>query len=143
SITRDPLCVVMIGLIVATGPVEIVEPLRYLPLHATVPVSVIPNAGLPELGANGAVYPLGAEEFAPQVADFVSEFGLSMVGGCCGTTPEHVTRLREQVRGREKADREPTPINAVSSLYSSTPLREDAGIIMMGGCTHANGSQRI
>src|SRR5699024_1231358 len=80
---------------------------------------------------------------APQVADFVSEFGLSMVGGCCGTTPEHVTRLREQVRGREKADREPTPINAVSSLYSSTPLRADAGIIMIGERTNANGSKRF
>ena len=139
----EPLGIDMIGLNCATGPAEMVEHLRYLSQHAGIPVSVMPNAGLPELGANGAVYPLGAEEFAPQVADFVSEFGLSMVGGCCGTTPEHITRLKEQVLSRTKAERTIEPVNAVSSLYTSTPLRADAGIIMIGERTNANGSKRF
>ena len=117
----------MIGLNCATGPAEMIEHLRFLSRHAGIPVSVMPNAGLPELGEHGAVYPLGADAFAPQVADFVSEFGLSMVGGCCGTTPEHITRLRDEVLGREKAERRVEPVNAVASLYSSTPLRADAG----------------
>jgi 5-methyltetrahydrofolate--homocysteine methyltransferase len=139
----EPLGIDMIGLNCATGPSEMVEHLRYLSQHATIPVSVMPNAGLPELGPNGAVYPLGADAFGPEVADFVSEFGLSMVGGCCGTTPEHITRLREQVLARTKAEREPAPVNAVSSLYSVTPLRADAGIIMIGERTNANGSKKF
>ena len=139
----EPLGIDMIGLNCATGPGEMVEHLRYLARHAQVPVSVMPNAGLPELGEHGAVYPLGAEEFGPQVADFVSEFGLSMVGGCCGTTPEHITLLKNQVLSREKAERRIEPINAVSSLYTSTPLRADAGIIMIGERTNANGSKRF
>ena len=139
----QPLGIDMIGLNCATGPSEMVEHLRYLSRHADVPVSVMPNAGLPELGEHGAVYPLGAEAFGPQVADFVSEFGLSMVGGCCGTTPEHITRLREQVLARQKAERRVEPVNAVSSLYTSTPLRADAGIIMIGERTNANGSKRF
>ena len=139
----QPLGIDMIGLNCATGPAEMVEHLRYLSRHAEIPVSVMPNAGLPELGEHGAVYPLGAEEFAPQVADFVSEFGLSMVGGCCGTTPEHITRLKEQVSARTKAERTVEPVNAVASLYTSTPLRADAGIIMIGERTNANGSKRF
>ncbi|MGF0224265.1 methionine synthase [Dietzia natronolimnaea] len=139
----EPLGIDMIGLNCATGPAEMIEHLRYLTQHAGVPVSVMPNAGLPELGEHGAVYPLGAEAFGPQVADFVSEFGLSMVGGCCGTTPEHITRLRDEVRSRAKAERRVEPINAVASLYSSTPLRADAGILMIGERTNANGSKRF
>ena len=139
----EPLGVDMIGLNCATGPSEMVEHLRYLSRHAGIPVSVMPNAGLPELGEHGAVYPLGAEAFGPQVADFVSEFGLSMVGGCCGTTPEHITVLRTEVLARQQATREPAPVNAVSSLYSTTPLRAEAGIIMIGERTNANGSKRF
>ncbi|MBB0989974.1 MULTISPECIES: methionine synthase [Dietzia] len=139
----EPLGIDMIGLNCATGPAEMIEHLRFLSRHAGIPVSVMPNAGLPELGEHGAVYPLGADAFAPQVADFVSEFGLSMVGGCCGTTPEHITRLRDEVLGREKAERRVEPVNAVASLYSSTPLRADAGILMIGERTNANGSKRF
>ncbi|MFN3340009.1 MAG: methionine synthase [Dietzia sp.] len=139
----EPLGVDMIGLNCATGPAEMIEHLRYLTQHAGIPVSVMPNAGLPELGEHGAVYPLGAEAFAPQVADFVSEFGLSMVGGCCGTTPEHITRLRDEVLSRERAVRKVEPVNAVASLYTSTPLRADAGILMIGERTNANGSKRF
>jgi 5-methyltetrahydrofolate--homocysteine methyltransferase len=139
----EPLGIDMIGLNCATGPAEMIEHLRYLTRHAGIPVSVMPNAGLPELGEHGAVYPLGAEAFGPQVADFVSEFGLSMVGGCCGTTPEHITRLRDEVRARAKAERRVEHVNAVSSLYTSTPLRADAGIIMIGERTNANGSKRF
>lgn len=139
----EPLGVDMIGLNCATGPAEMIEHLRYLSRHAGIPVSVMPNAGLPELGDRGAVYPLGADEFAPQVADFVSEFGLSMVGGCCGTTPEHITKLKEEVLSRQQAERKPAPVNAVSSLYTSTPLRADAGIIMIGERTNSNGSKRF
>jgi len=139
----EPLGIDMIGLNCATGPAEMIEHLRYLSRHAAIPVSVMPNAGLPELGEHGAVYPLDAERFAPAVADFVSEFGLAVVGGCCGTTPEHITRLRDEVARRERAERTPERVNAVSSLYAATPLRSDAGIVMIGERTNANGSKRF
>lgn len=139
----EPLGIDMIGLNCATGPAEMIEHLRYLSQHANIPVSVMPNAGLPELGEHGAVYPLVADEFAPAVADFVSEFGLSMVGGCCGTTPQHISALREEVLQRQKAERSVSHINGVTSLYSMVPFRQDAGIMMIGERTNANGSKKF
>ena len=88
----EPLGVDMIGLNCATGPAEMSEHLRYLSQHAQIPVSVMPNAGLPVLGAKGAEYPLQPDELAEALSGFVSEYGLSLVGGCCGTTPEHIRR---------------------------------------------------
>lgn len=139
----EPLGIDMIGLNCATGPAEMHEHLRYLSQHARIPVSVMPNAGLPELGEHGAVYPLVAADFAPAVADFVSEFGLAMVGGCCGTTPQHISALRDEVARRTPAQRTPTHINGVTSLYSLVPFRHDAGIVMIGERTNANGSKKF
>ena len=81
----EPLGIDYIGLNCATGPAEMSEHLRYLSRHATVGVSVMPNAGLPQLGPNGAVYPLTPPELAEALSGFVTEFGLGLVGGCCGT----------------------------------------------------------
>ena len=101
----EPLGVDMIGLNCATGPAEMSEHLRHLSRHARTPVSVMPNAGLPVLGANGAEYPLQPEELAEALSGFITEFGLSMVGGCCGTTPEHIRQVADAVRpGRVGAD---------------------------------------
>ncbi|PRQ12067.1 methionine synthase [Corynebacterium sp. 13CS0277] len=96
----EPLGIDMIGLNCATGPAEMSEHLRYLSTHATIPVSVMPNAGLPILGAQGAEYPLSAPELAVALHEFVERFGLSMVGGCCGTTPAHIRAVRDAVLGR-------------------------------------------
>ncbi|MGK5451537.1 homocysteine S-methyltransferase family protein, partial [Streptomyces radiopugnans] len=84
----EPLGIDMIGLNCATGPAEMSEHLRYLARHARVPLACMPNAGLPELTADGARYPLTAGELADAQEGFVREYGLSLVGGCCGTTPE-------------------------------------------------------
>src|SRR5690606_11830381 len=94
----EPLGIDMIGLNCATGPDEMSEHLRHLSRHARIPVSVMPNAGLPVLGANGAEYPLTAEELAEALRGFVAEFGLALVGGCCGTTPEHIRQVADAVR---------------------------------------------
>src|SRR6476661_2252357 len=94
----EPLGVDYIGLNCATGPAEMSEHLRYLSRHARVGVSVMPNAGLPQLGPNGAVYPLTPPELAEALSGFVTEFGLGLVGGCCGTTPEHLRQVVEAVR---------------------------------------------
>ncbi|MGW4353097.1 methionine synthase [Nocardia sp. NPDC004582] len=131
----------MIGLNCATGPDEMSEHLRHLSKHAQLPVSVMPNAGLPVLGAHGAEYPLTAEELAVSMSQFVSEFGLSLVGGCCGTTPEHIRQVAEAVRETEQGKRNPVHEPSVSSIYSSVPFEQDASILMIGERTNANGSK--
>lgn len=83
----EPLGIDLIGLNCATGPAEMSEHLRYLSQHARVPLSVMPNAGLPQLTADGAYYPLTPQELADALDRFVNEYGVSLVGGCCGTTP--------------------------------------------------------
>ncbi|SUD48829.1 Methionine synthase [Nocardia otitidiscaviarum] len=137
----EPLGVDMIGLNCATGPDEMSEHLRHLSKHADLPVSVMPNAGLPVLGANGAVYPLTPEELAVAMRQFVSEFGLALVGGCCGTTPEHIRQVAEAVRELTPAHRTPEHEPSVSSIYTSVPFEQDASILMIGERTNANGSK--
>ncbi len=137
----EPLGVDMIGLNCATGPAEMSEHLRYLSRNARIPVSVMPNAGLPVLGRNGAEYPLTPEELAEALSGFVAEFGLSMVGGCCGTTPEHIRRVAEAVSRTQQGTRQVSYEPAVSSLYSMTTLRQDNSILVIGERTNANGSR--
>ncbi|MEC3956095.1 methionine synthase [Nocardia sp. CDC153] len=137
----EKLGIDMIGLNCATGPDEMSEHLRHLSKHAQLPVSVMPNAGLPILGAKGAEYPLTAEELAVALSQFVSEFGLSLVGGCCGTTPEHIRQVAEAVREVEQAKRNPVHEPSVSSIYSAVPFEQDASILMIGERTNANGSK--
>lgn len=137
----EPLNVDMIGLNCATGPDEMSEHLRYLSQHASIPISVMPNAGLPILGKNGAVYPLTPEELVEAAIDFVRDYGLSMVGGCCGTTPEHIRLLRENLLSLERPQRSPEKEDNISSLYTSIPLTQEIGITMIGERTNANGSK--
>ncbi len=137
----EPLGIDLIGLNCATGPEEMSEHLRHLSKHARLPVSVMPNAGLPVLGANGAEYPLTPEELAQALSGFVAEFGLALVGGCCGTTPEHIRQVAEAVRETERAERAPRPEPGVSSLYSAVPFEQDSSILMIGERTNSNGSK--
>jgi 5-methyltetrahydrofolate--homocysteine methyltransferase len=137
----EPLGVDMVGLNCATGPAEMSEHLRYLSRHARIPVSVMPNAGLPVLGANGAEYPLQPDELAEALAGFIAEFGLSLVGGCCGTTPEHIRKVAAAVRTVTPAQRQITYEPAVSSLYTSVPFKQEASVLVIGERTNANGSK--
>ncbi|GAB2442081.1 methionine synthase [Nocardia tengchongensis] len=137
----EKLGIDMIGLNCATGPDEMSEHLRHLSKHAQLPVSVMPNAGLPVLGAKGAEYPLSAEDLAVSMTQFVSEFGLSLVGGCCGTTPEHIRQMAEAVREVEQGKRNPVHEPSTSSIYSAVPFEQDASILMIGERTNANGSK--
>ncbi|MDO4928660.1 MAG: methionine synthase [Corynebacterium sp.] len=139
----QPLGIDMIGLNCATGPDEMSEHLRYLSQHADIPVSVMPNAGLPELGPNGAVYPLHADGLARALEQFVQDYGLRLVGGCCGTTPEHIAVLNEAISPLREQPFVPPhrKLDALSSLYSAVPLVQDAGITLIGERTNANGSK--
>jgi 5-methyltetrahydrofolate--homocysteine methyltransferase len=142
----EPLGVDMIGLNCATGPAEMSEHLRHLSRHARIPVSVMPNAGLPVLGANGAEYPLQPDELAEALSGFIAEFGLSLVGGCCGTTPEHIRKVAAAVAKfndgtAQPGERHMTYEPAVSSLYTAIPFAQDASVLVIGERTNANGSK--
>src|SRR2546425_5983692 len=94
--TLESLPIDVIGLNCSTGPEHMREPIRYLAENCTRPVSCIPNAGLP-LNVNGrAEYPMGPEEMAAQLGEFVRDFGIEIIGGCCGTTPEHIRQFRSE-----------------------------------------------
>ena len=144
----EPLGVDVIGLNCATGPGEMSEHLRYLAAHARIPISCEPNAGLPELTSDGAYYPLTPGELADAHDRFTAEFGLSLVGGCCGTTPEHIAALVERLgasqarpAGRPLGRRSPDAEPGVASLYSHVPFRQDTAFLAIGERTNANGSK--
>src|SRR5258706_7826134 len=100
----------------------------------------MPNAGLPELTANGAYYPVTPDELANAHETFVGEFGLSLVGGCCGTTPGHLSAVRERLEGKARAKRRPRPEPGVASLYQHVPFRQDTAFLAIGEPANANGS---
>ncbi|WP_183785661.1 methionine synthase [Prauserella sediminis] len=137
----EPLGIDMIGMNCATGPAEMGEHLRVLAEHSTVPISVMPNAGLPELGPNGAVYPLQPAELAESLADFAGRYGARLVGGCCGTTTEHVAAIAEAVKDLEPVQRTPEVVPSISSVYQAVPFQQDASILNVGERTNANGSK--
>jgi len=137
----EPLGIDMIGLNCATGPSEMSEHLRHLSRYATIGVSCMPNAGLPQLTAKGAVYPLQPVELADALEQFVGEFGLGLVGGCCGTGPEHLRQVVERLAGRQAGDRSPNHVPAAASLYADVPFRQDISYLSIGERTNANGSK--
>ncbi|MET9377007.1 methionine synthase [Streptomyces sp. NPDC002992] len=139
----EPLGIDMIGLNCATGPAEMSEHLRYLARHSRIPLSCMPNAGLPVLGKNGAHYPLTPVELADAQETFVREYGLSLVGGCCGTTPEHLRQVVERVRDLTPSVREPRPEPGAASLYQTVPFRQDTSYMAIGERTNANGSKKF
>ncbi|GAA4873345.1 methionine synthase [Kitasatospora terrestris] len=139
----EPLGIDFIGMNCATGPAEMSEHLRYLAKNARIGLSCMPNAGLPVLTKNGAHYPLSPEELADAHDAFTREYGLSLVGGCCGTTPEHLRRVVERVQGRPIAVRDPQPEPAAASLYQPVPFRQDTSYLAIGERTNANGSKKF
>jgi 5-methyltetrahydrofolate--homocysteine methyltransferase len=137
----EPLGADLIGLNCATGPAEMSEHLRHLAGHSPVPLSCMPNAGLPVLTADGARYPLTPAGLADAHESFAAEFGLALVGGCCGTTPEHMAAVVDRVRARPVTRRRPRTEPGVSSLYQHVPFRQDTAFLAIGERTNANGSK--
>jgi 5-methyltetrahydrofolate--homocysteine methyltransferase len=118
----EPFDVEVIGLNCATGPVEMNDAVRYLGVNSSKQVSVLPNAGLPQNVGGRAVYQLKPEDLAQYHKHFVTDYGVRIVGGCCGTTPEHLKAVVDAVSGVEPAKREVKPTAAASSAYTSVPL---------------------
>jgi len=137
----EPLKVDVIGVNCATGPEEMFEPVRYLSRSSRLPISVIPNAGLPEVVDGQVCYQLSPEELAEYHARFISELGVTVVGGCCGTTPEHLRTVIERVRDLKPARREPVHEAGASSTYTFVPFHQDTSFLIIGERTNANGSR--
>src|SRR5687767_10161798 len=145
--TLESLKVDVIGLNCSTGPEHMREPVRYLSEHATLPLSVIPNAGLPlNTGVGEAVYPLEPQPMATALSEFVKDFGVRIVGGCCGTTPEHLSAIVAAVRDAERGAK---PVNhaqhvpRVSSAMRAITLHQDPPPLLVGERVNAQGSRKV
>ena len=142
-VTLEALPVDVIGLNCGTGPKEMVEAVRHLSQHCTRFLSVLPNAGLPENVGGQAHYHLTPDELAAYLKRFVVEFGVNVVGGCCGTTPAHLAKVVEALRGVQPAPRTPDSPAAVSSLFSAAELVQDPRPLIIGERTNTNGSREF
>jgi 5-methyltetrahydrofolate--homocysteine methyltransferase len=131
----------VIGINCATGPSEMQEHLRYLSEHSLIPISVLPNAGLPSVVDGKTHYDLTPEQLAEFHRHHVSDLGIGIVGGCCGTTPEHMRQVCEAVHGVAPKTRTPEFEPSVSSLYSAVTLEQDQSFLIIGERTNANGSK--
>src|SRR5687767_3814541 len=134
----------VIGLNCATGPNEMTEHLRYLSQHARTFVSCLPNAGLPSVVEGKTHYDLTPEQLADAHERFVSEFGVNIVGGCCGTTPAHLAAVVERIGvGRAPKARAPEHEPGAASVYSHVPFQQDTSFLVIGERTNANGSRKF
>ena len=139
----EPFPVFSIGLNCATGPEGMTSHIRHLCRHYRGRVSCIPNAGIPQVVDGRTHYPLSPEAFAAQLAAFVREEGVSIVGGCCGTTPEHIRRLSEALAGVSPAERSVAERPSLSSLYQAAEIRQEIPPFLIGERANANGSKRF
>src|SRR4051812_35563337 len=143
--TLQAMRVDVIGLNCSTGPEHMREPVRFLTEHGAVPISVIPNAGLPlNTGTGEAIYPLEPLPMAGMLREFVGQFGVRIVGGCCGTTPEHLAAIVSAVR-----DTTPAPLSThrrealVSSAMRATSLRQEPAPLLVGERVNSQGSRKV
>ncbi|MBM3962526.1 MAG: methionine synthase, partial [Planctomycetes bacterium] len=141
--TLEALPVDVIGLNCATGPDLMQESVRHLGKTTTRTIMVMPNAGLPRNVGGKAVYDLTPAELARFQARFVQEFGVGVVGGCCGTTPEHVQAMQAAMQGLVPQERPKDYTPQLASLFHSMPLTQDQGPLIVGERTNANGSKKF
>src|SRR5215212_1749350 len=139
----EPFPIDVIGMNCGTGPRNMSESLRYLCENARIPVSVLPNAGLPEVKDGKMHYDETPESFAAQVEHFARDFGANVVGGCCGTTPAHLKLLVERVGNLTPKRREARVLPAASSIYIQQPYAQDASFLIVGERVNASGSKKM
>ena len=137
----EALGVDAIGLNCATGPTEMSEHLRHLSKFSKLPIVCMPNAGLPILGPHGAHYPLTPLELGAAHSQFVRDYGLGLIGGCCGTTPTHIEELAAIVAKQVPGKREVAEDPGLSSLYQHQPFDQTMTYLSIGERTNANGSK--
>ena len=137
----EPYDVDVIGINCATGPKEMSEHVRALADISPKPIFVMPNAGIPENIGGRAHYHLTPEEMVQYLSHFVKDLGVNVVGGCCGTTKEHIRQLVQAVGNLAPKKRGFEFIPGASSLYQSAPFRVDNPPTIIGERTNANGSK--
>ncbi len=133
----------VIGLNCATGPGEMTEHLRHLSQHARTFLSALPNAGLPSVVDGRTHYDLTPDELAEAHDRFTSELGVNIVGGCCGTTPEHLRRVVETIGHRVPLERHPVQEPGCASIYSHVPFHQETSFLVVGERTNTNGSKKF
>src|ERR671919_130631 len=141
--TLSALDVDVIGLNCSTGPEDMRDAIRFLGENCPVPVHCIPNAGLPLQGPNGeTIFPEEPDPLASTLQEFVERHGVSIVGGCCGTTPDHIAAIVDRVGGREVSARPPTRETLVSSMMTATPLAQEPRPTLVGERVNSQGSRK-
>jgi 5-methyltetrahydrofolate--homocysteine methyltransferase len=141
--TLEALDVDVVGLNCSTGPEGMRDAIRYLGEHSSLPVHCIPNAGLPLQGPGGeTIFPEQPEPLAAALGEFVERYGISIVGGCCGTTPAHIAALAERVRGRTPGERPERQRSLISSMMTATPLVQDPRPTLVGERVNSQGSRK-
>ncbi|MDE3086479.1 MAG: methionine synthase [Acidobacteriota bacterium] len=133
----------VIGLNCATGPAEMGEALRHLSTRARTPIAAQPNAGLPSVVHGAMHYDLSPEDLAEYHARFVTELGVTVIGGCCGTTPDHLRAVVDRCRDLVPATREVVSEPGLSSIYGPVSLHQDTSFLVVGERTNANGSKKF
>src|SRR5687767_3598331 len=139
----EPFPIDVIGMNCGTGPRQMAESLKYLCENSPIPVSVLPNAGLPEVKDGKQHYDETPETFAPQVEHFAKDFGANIVGGCCGTTPEHIRQVIEKVAQLSPKQRDAKLAPSASSIYFQQPYTQDASFLIVGERVNASGSKKM
>ncbi|HEX2639077.1 MAG TPA: homocysteine S-methyltransferase family protein, partial [Pyrinomonadaceae bacterium] len=139
----EPFPIDVIGMNCGTGPKHMSDSFRYLCENSPLPVSVLPNAGLPEVKDGQQHYDETPESFAAQVEHFAKDFGANIVGGCCGTSPEHLKQVVERVGGLSPKRRDAKLVPAASSIYFQQPFTQDASFLIVGERVNASGSKKM
>src|SRR5262252_2424760 len=138
-----PFPIDVIGMNCGTGPRNMTENIRYLCENAPLPVSVLPNAGLPSVVEGKMHYDETPETFSAQIVHFVKDYGVNIVGGCCGTTPAHLKLVVEAMQGITPKPRQPKLLPAASSIYFQQPYRQDTSFLIVGERVNASGSKKM
>ncbi|HET6228706.1 MAG TPA: methionine synthase [Longimicrobiaceae bacterium] len=141
--TLEALGADVVGLNCSTGPEHMRQPIRWLGENSPLPISCIPNAGIPHNEGGDAVYPLEPGPFAEMLNEFVRDFGVSVVGGCCGTTPEHLRQLIEKLDGAKPKERVVERVPRLSSGIRATDLIQQPAPTMIGERVNAQGSRKV
>ncbi|HRH44909.1 MAG TPA: methionine synthase [Pyrinomonadaceae bacterium] len=139
----EPFPIDVIGMNCGTGPKQMADSLKYLCENAPMPVSVLPNAGLPEVKDGQQHYDETPESFANQVEHFAKDFGANIVGGCCGTSFEHLKLVVERMQGVSPKQRNAKLVPSASSIYSQQPYTQDNSFLIVGERVNASGSKKM
>ena len=139
----EPYPIDVIGMNCGTGPRQMTESLKYLCENSPIPVSVLPNAGLPEVKDGKQHYDETPETFVAQVEHFAKDFGANIVGGCCGTTPDHLRMVVERLESVSPKQRNADLVPAASSIYFQQPYVQDNSFLIVGERVNASGSKKM